>query len=501
MDGGSKGGSKSVKLGAMVYRKTPSYLWQNRTGLYHFKLGIPASLQQYYPDERTGKQKSHIVVSLESHSHAIAEKRKLPLLLKYKAEFERLTSEATGKPDSALMLKVRRIRQDRAKLAETPASQWTDDHEGLDIGLGLETETTYHQVKETLGEDAAERALSKMVHPNRTTVTEGLTSLMKSSGKSEGTLSSYKMAVSEVLEFMGASDCYPNEVTDAVALRYVDKLNEGPLSVSAKNTRLSALRALWKHMNKREGWKRDPWQGHALTKPRKTVMEGGAGGDQPIEVRPFTDEEVVRLFTLEAPQDNRTRKYTRQLFRELYAMGLVTGMRLNEIASLRRRDVSKLDESWRVLTVRRQVGKTAAAERQLPVCHPVALSIIDARLREGGSPDALLFHECTPEKQEQKPGKKVGDAMSNERMHVMKLIPREVDFHSTRRNFATLLEQQCKADAQAQLRYFGHDVPTLMHKVYSGGAGVTKLKTVVQDLSYPPEVEEAMLFAMSTTTE
>lgn len=85
--------------------------------------------------------------------------------------------------------------------------------------------------------------------------------------------------------------------------------------------------------------------------------------------------------------------------------------------------------------------------------------------------------------------------MSNERMSRLKFTPREVDFHSTRRNFATLLEQQSKADPQAQLRYFGHDVPTLMHKVYSGGAGVEKLKTVVEGLSYPASVEEALRLA------
>lgn len=480
----------------MVYRKTPSYLWQNRTGLYHFKLGIPAELRKFYTDEKTGKPRTHIVVSLETHERAIAEKRKLPLLLEHKAAFERLTREGTGKPDSALMLKVERIREDRAKLAAVHHSEWTDEHEGLDIGLTIEVENTYHELKAALGEDEAERALTKMNYPDRKTVGEGLTSLIQDSSgdKTDGTISSYKMAVGELLAFMKVQDCYPESVTDAVALLYVDKLNEGTLSVSAKNTRLGALRALWKHMSKRPGWKHDPWKGHSLTKPKKATAEGE--NEEATEVRPFTEDEIVRLFTLEEPKDNRQRKYTRSLFRQLYALGFITGMRLNEIASLRRMDVSKLDETWRVLSVRKQVGKTAAAERQIPVCHPVALAIIDARMAEPGEPQELLFKECTPEKAGTKPGKKVGDAMSNERMQRLQFTPREVDFHSTRRNFATLLEQQTEADPIAQQRYFGHDVPSLMHRVYSGGAGVEKLKKVVTGLTYPAAVEEAIRLAI-----
>lgn len=369
-----------------MYRKTPSYLWKNRTGLYHFKLGIPAELQRFFPDEKTGKLKTHIVVSLETHEHAIAEKRKLPLLLEHKTTFERLTREGTGKPDNALMLKVERIRQDRAKLAEVHHTAWTDEHEGLDIGLTIEVENTYHQLKEALGEEEAEKALTKMNNPDRKTVGEGLASLIQDSSgdKTDGTISSYRMAVGELFTFMEVQDCYPESVTDAVALRYVDKLNEGPLSVSAKNTRLGALRALWKHMSKRPGWKHDPWKGHSLTKPRKATAPGE--DDEDKDVRAFTADEIVRLFTLEDPKDNRKRRYTRPLFRQLYALGFITGMRLNEIASLRRMDVSKLDEAWRALSVRKEVAKKPASVRQIPVCHPVAIAVIDARMAEPGKP-------------------------------------------------------------------------------------------------------------------
>lgn len=479
----------------MAYSKTPSYLWKNRTGLYHFKLGIPAELQEHYPHEKTGKPKTHIVVSLETHDRRQADKSKLLLLMKYRGEFARLTSSSDKAQMGPLMQKVERIRNDRARLNQAQSNGWSNDQVGEDIGLTLETEIAYDQLLKVHGEEIAERALAKMVYPDRLSMREGLGTLVKAADVTAGTLSSYRMVVDELLHFMGAHDCYPEEVTEDVALRYVDSLNAGTLSIASKSKRLGGLRSLWKHMNKRKGWRRNPWRDHILTKPQRAIINGEEQAE--IAVRPFTDEEAVRLFTLEEPKDNRKRRYTRGLFRELYALGFITGMRLNEIASLRRKDVTRLDNAWRVVNIRKGVGKTSAAERQLPVCHPVALAILDSRLMVEGKPESLLFAECTPDKAESKPGKKVGDAMSNERMSKLGFTPREVDFHSTRRNFATLLEQQSRGDAVAQQRYFAHDVPTLMHRVYSGGTGIQKLKSVVEGLRYSADVEEAFWLAVT----
>ena len=84
--------------------------------------------------------------------------------------------------------------------------------------------------------------------------------------------------------------------------------------------------------------------------------------------------------------------------------------------------------------------------------------------------------------------------MSRERLGPLEFTS-EVNFHSTRRSFATLLEQESKADTLAQQRYMGHDIPTVMHRTYSGGAGIVKLKQVVSGLKYSASVEMALKLA------
>ena len=57
----------------MAFSKTPSNLWRKKPGeLWHFKLGIPAALQQHYPSDTPGKFKTHIVQSLHTHNRTEA---------------------------------------------------------------------------------------------------------------------------------------------------------------------------------------------------------------------------------------------------------------------------------------------------------------------------------------------------------------------------------------------------------------------------------------------
>lgn len=475
----------------MAFKKTPSYLWQGRTGAWFFKLGIPAPLRKHYLDAVTGKPKAHIVQSLGTHKHADAEKLKGPLLAHYRAEFRGYSSGVVTKEINPGQLLVPLLREEVRQLRPQDGD--------LRLALTDAVEQAYKQIKRDEGPEAATVALRRMVHPDKTSIKEALELLIAASPNKGQTVETYRLACRELLEFLKVADCLPDGVTEKKAVAYVDSLNAAEMSLSVKKKRLGGLNQLWRHMRHR-GWPTSPWKDHELTDARKArnvpTSKDGEGADEEgsEDVRPFTDEEVIKVFELPTPEDKRQRTYTRPLFRELYALGFITGMRLNEIASLRPMDITALEEGWLLVSIPKTVAKTEAGTRKLPVCHPVAVAILNARVANQKNPKRRIFSECSLGGHDQKPSWHVSKAMSRERITRLEFT-REVNFHSTRRSFATLLEQAQKGDTLAQQRYMGHDIPTMMHRVYSGGAGNEKLKQVVAKLRYSQPVERALKLA------
>lgn len=491
----------------MAYSKTPSHLWRkNPDSVWHFKLGIPAGLRQHYPHPTVkGKHKTHIVESLHTHSRHEAMRLKEPLLVKYREEFKRLAGGTASRVIGSAKLRVPEIRQALLHLAEEVRASGgiaSDEHLSGMMHLSTLAEHVTEDVKREAGEKAAKLARRKMTDPEAKTLREALELYLATSDNKGQTMEADRLAVRSFLEYLGVPDCYPEDIEDQQVVAYVDSLNDGPLSKSTKDKRITSLNKVWKHMRRR-GWPTSPWSDLQITAPAKRAKQGTSKATDPLseeddeDVRPFTDAEAIKVFTLPAPNDKRRRQYTRPLFRELYALGFTTGMRLNEIASLRPVDVEKLDETWRVVTITGAVAKTEAGARRLPVCHPVAVAILDARLEAQQDPKGRLFSECQPGGPDEKPSWHVGKAMSRERLDADKLgFSSAVNFHSTRRSFATLMENSTVTDNIGQQRYMGHDIPNQLNGVYSGGAGVEKLKAVVAGLAYPPAVEEAMRLAV-----
>jgi integrase len=484
----------------MVYRKHPSYLWPNRTGLYHLKVPIPPGLGHHFPSDTTGKPRTHIVESLGTHSRAEAERRKLGPLLQYRAEFDRLAGKARApapKPGQALVTQVREaLRELRAGWEADRVSD--DDYSELGMVYAEKTEAAFERVRREEGDAAAELARQKMLKPDVLTIREALPPFLDTKRVSEQYKGAYELAVNDLLSFLDVQDALATSVSPARALAYVDHLNAGDLTASPKKKRLSNLNQLWKYMHRR-GWPVSPWGDHTITdsgSPKRKAAGRAAGDEDPDgneEVRGFTDAEAVRVLTLPAPQDKRRRTYTRALFRELYALGFTTGMRLNEIASLRPTDVLTLPDGWLSVTLRRSVVKNDESARTIPIGHPVAVSILVRRVGDQKDQKGRLFFECAPGGPDKKPSWHVSKAMSRERIDPKRLgFGGDVNYHSTRHSFGTLLENGESLDTVGQQRYMGHSIQTTLLKTYSGGAGLRKLRAVVDGLRYSPEVEEAL---------
>ena len=459
----------------MVYRASPSYLWKHRSGLWFIKRPIPPKLRQHY------EGRSHIVESLSTHNRAEAERLKRPKLRLIEAEFSRHSGGPIRAAAEGAQHKLMLIRESMAEVVERD-----DEERDIDLILTLQGMAEEHaeKVGKAHGPAAADMAYALATRPDKMTLRLALADRHKVASLQEQTKDAETRALDELLAFLQMPDALPEFVTEARAVAFVDHLNDGDLSYSTRKGRLSCLARLWgtrKVKGQLTGGRGNLWHDHDLKGERKST-------DEEVEeeaARAWTTDEAVRLFAAPDPTDNRQRTYTRPLFRELHVLGLTIGMRLEEITSLRDRDVTVKD--WGVMVSARK-GKTEASIRTLPVVHPAAVAILKRRKKAcKGDPAARLFAECVPGGKDDKTSHHVSKAMGKDRDR-LKFGP-EVTFHSTRKAWSKLtLELGLQLELRQQ--YMGHESDELIDKTYSQGVGLDTLRRkVAEAIVYPPALE------------
>jgi integrase len=172
--------------------------------------------------------------------------------------------------------------------------------------------------------------------------------------------------------------------------------------------------------------------------------------------------------------------------REVMALGLYTGARIDEICSLRREGI-RIERGTAFMEIAN--SKTAAGERVIAVAHPIPLAIIKSRLREKSNTTNQLFHELKGGGYDEKLSWHVGQAFRYHRNG--RELTGATDFHSLRRTFITRLEN-LGVDQVHIARYVGHSLPTLAFKVYSGGATDSTQRATARSIHYPRKVEDAV---------
>jgi integrase len=279
-----------------------------------------------------------------------------------------------------------------------------------------------------------------------------------------------RQAYAELRAYLGRN-CSPDHVTDALAAAYVDEqLSQSRDSVSTRRRKLSALRAFWEWMASRRYLPRrtNPWQGFRLRE--------GETGTKPSK-RPYTMAELVTLFSGEP---------TYPALREVMALGLFTGARINELCSLTQGDLTIHRRTALVCIAK---SKTTAGVRTIAVAHPIAFAILKARHRKGAPASSQLFHELKGGGYDQKLSWHVGQAFRYHRNG--RGLGGATDFHSLRRTFVTQLEN-LSVDQVRIARYVGHSLPTLAFKLYSGGATEKTQYATGRSIKYPRDVEDAV---------
>jgi integrase len=390
------------------------------------------------------------------------------------AAFLQHSSGVVNRATSAHRERLASLRQSMAQVWEAGGNEI---EEGVIEDLALEAAEA---LAKEHGSEAAGMAYRLAIQPDKLTLREALTERHKGATTREQTKAAEVKALDALLLFLNVADCLPEAVTDKRASAYVDSLNAGKLAHATKKGRLSCLGRLWAMKKVKAQLPErapNPWQGHDVKGQRRSTEET----DEETG-RNWTEAEMVKVFAAPDPEDKRRRTYTRPLFRQLYAVGLITGMRLDEITSLRPLDVTSIAGGI-VLNVRK--AKTDAGVRSIPVVHPAVIAILKGRARAQTDPKGMIFPECVPGGPDNKTSWHVSKAMGKDRV---KLALTEVTFHSTRGTFMALQENAGTNVVHVQ-RYVGHVIDTVMHKDYSGGSTVETLTTIAKAVRYPDRVE------------
>lgn len=250
-------------------------------------------------------------------------------------------------------------------------------------------------------------------------------------------------------------------VTRALAGQFVsEELIPRERATAAKY--LSTLRGLWKWLESKGVVKDFPWDRHPLPKRQLSRDEKKRG---------FTNEEVVKLLTGPATPT----------MRDMMLVAALSGMRLEEIAALRIKDIS--NGGFDI-----PQAKTLAGQRSVPI-HSQLVALVTRRSK-GKRPDDRLFSDVSSESKLGKHATAFSKAFTTYRRSIgVDEVPGKarasvVDFHSWRRWFSTRAER-ARVKPETIQAVLGHKRGSLVLDVYSRGPGFKLASKCVEAVRLP----------------
>ena len=151
-------------------------------------------------------------------------------------------------------------------------------------------------------------------------------------------------------------------------------------------------------------------------------------------------------------------------------IGLYSGMRLDEICSLKKEDV--LDDCFRVTE-----GKTKSSIRTVPIQN-IILPIVEKLI--GTSNNEFLLSDLRTRGNDR--SHYVGKLMTTRRKQ-LGFEKRKYTFHSFRSNFMTEMDNN-GTELSVTERLVGHSHKNLVRDVYSSGVRLERLRNAINQLSY-----------------
>ncbi len=271
---------------------------------------------------------------------------------------------------------------------------------------------------------------------------------------------------------------------DALLKKYPAEIGNG-LSIKTLKRHCGALAGFFDWaMDEKHVAADNPARGHRFFK-RKDF------GSTKKTRKPFAPAELRALFdgsVFSASYDDRTRPQKHTVATSLHwliLIALFTGMRLDEICSLRLADIGEENgiEYFNVTSYDGHRLKTPASHRRVPIHSAlVQLGLDDylAHISEGKC--EFLLPNLKPGGPDGKRSWYVGKRFTAYKRELG--IPEGTVFHSLRRNVSTSLEQASVPENEAAA-LLGHDNPRITYGVYSQGLTLKGLKAVVEKIEYP----------------
>lgn len=434
------------------------------TGTWYARVIVPRTLRR-----QVGQ--THIRRSLQTASKAEANLKKHAIVGEIKAGFLKLReTKADGSSPGMSFQDARGWRDDIAALN---AKGDFDQAEALELAAVEQAE----RVEQLYGTHAAMRW-----HRAATVTTENLAELMARwlDGREfrESTKMGHRKALSEVLDFIGDATAHPADLSHERALAYIDTcLLARGLAANTIRDRLGSLGSFWTWMGSRGLVKRgtNPWKGHHINRKRNL-------GTRPAKRKGgFSEDELLRLL-----KGNETvRKWpTYAYLPDLMVLGMFSGARIESLAAMQAERVTKVKGGY---VMQMENDKTDAGTRPVGFAHPAAVAVVARRLKGRAGPERL-FPEFRPGGADEKLSASASKAFGRYRRTCG--VADGADFHSFRRNVATILEGAGLLQAESA-RFLGHKVGTLAADTYGGPRAASWALEVSRKVQYSAAVEAA----------
>lgn len=430
---------------------------QKRHRTYYVRVAIPPSVRAAFGGKRTS-----LVKSLGTTSLSEAQRRRHKVVDELKTKIDAAKAKSTA--SNGMLIPIELIDRAGAFKSRIELARRVGDDKGADnVRLDLAEASAHASM--TFG-DAAFRTMWEAGN-GATPLRQYFETWMDEKRFSARAKGDHKAALRK-LEIWLEARKLPltiDQVTNRVAGEFkIEEFSKKGAHPKTANKHLSSLRTYWKWLiNHGHSETGNPWIGLSL--PKLPAL--------PDELeRPFTDQEVARLFGGNADR----------MMRDVMGIAALSGMRKEEIFQLRIADCE-----GGVFNVRR--SKTNAGIRKVPV-HPGLQSTVQTRCANK-EPGDFLIHEA-----------KAGGGWGEERSMpfskrfqtyriscgVDEVVPghrrARVNFHSWRRWFITKADQQGHRREDIE-RTVGHKVQGMSLGLYSGGASLEQLRAVVESVALP----------------
>lgn len=273
------------------------------------------------------------------------------------------------------------------------------------------------------------------------------------------TLSKAARAVEVFLQSIGKVDIALNKIGRRTVTAFIEAQQQSaPQTIQ---NWLTSLGSLYEFAKRRDDGIPDsnPFHGHNL-EARRTIES----------YQPFDQDQLQTLI-----------KEADETIRDLILMGLYSGCRLDELASLKRDDIVMI-EGVRCFFIRK--AKTAAGVRHVPI-HTLLIGVVDKLLSQNYG-EYLFAQSNKITRADGKKGPWFSQAFTRLRRQVLPTATDRQCFHSLRGMFITALD---RAGVQEQRigAITGHTeqkAKTEAFRTYSKGAGMKELSGYVELVSF-----------------